>query len=345
MYKELEDFLSEKRTTAKVHKIAILTSGGDAPGMNAATRAVVRYALNCGLDVFGIYKGYNGLLHDDIEQLNAKSVARIIHEGGTKLYTARCKEFYEESYQKKGADIARSHGIDGLVVIGGDGSFRGAQTLSHNGINVACIPATIDLDIACTDYTLGFDTAANIALDAVRRLRDTTASHERCSIVEVMGRHCGELALWTGIAGGADLTIIPEMPQTAEYHHILSVVKANRERGKDHSLIVVAEGVAKDGLIVSCDDLAKRIEADTGIVSRATILGHIQRGGCPTVLDVKHATMMGVRAVDCLLTGQTNRVVAFKDNRYVDFDIDEALAMKKPVSTDIYQANQCVSSY
>lgn len=329
----------------KIKTIGVLTSGGDAPGMNAAIRAVVRRALDLGMEVKGIRKGYNGLIHDDIIDMDARKVGHIIHRGGTKLYTARCPEFMELKYQEQAAEVARKHGIEGLVVIGGDGSFRGALDLSKQGINVIGIPATIDLDIACSDYTIGFDTAANVVLDAIVRLRDTSASHERCSIIEVMGRRCGELALWTGIAGGADVIMIPEKPETASFEHVLQAIERNRSCGKDHNIIVVAEGMAADGYIKSCTSLARQIEEATGIESRATILGHIQRGGIPTVLDIKHATMFGSKAVDLLAEGKTDRVVVLRNNSYVDLDINEALKMKRQWSEDIYETNRSVSSY
>jgi len=329
----------------KIRTIGVMTSGGDAPGMNPCIRAVVRRALNKGLRVKGIHRGYYGLLRNEVFDMDAHSVSDIIMRGGTALYTARCKKFFEEQYQKEAAEIAKIHGIEGLVVIGGDGSFRGAQKLSQQGINVVGIPGTIDLDIACSEYTIGFDTAVNIAQDAIQRLRDTSASHERCSIIEVMGRHCGELALWAGIAGGADVIIIPEDPLSWDFDHILSAIKANRTRGKNHNIIVMAEGVVADGHIEDATVLAKRIEEATGIESRATILGHVQRGGMPTALDIKHASMMGAYAVDLLCEGQTDRVVAYRDGEYVNFDIDEALAMKRPPSLDILAVNRSISTY
>ena len=329
----------------EIRTIGVLTSGGDAQGMNPCIRAVVRRALNKGLRVKGIRKGYNGLLNNDIFDMEARDVADIIHRGGTILYTARCTKFYEEEYQIKAAETARMHGIDGLVVIGGDGSFRGAQKLSKQGINVVGIPGTIDLDIPCSDYTIGFDTAVNIALDAIVRLRDTSASHERCSVIEVMGRRCGELALWAGLGGGADVIMIPEDPDSANFDHVLSVIRANRARGKNHNIIVVAEGMVADGYIEGSQKLAQKIQEVTGIESRATVLGHVQRGGSPTCLDVKHASMMGAYAVDLLCQGATDRVVAYKGNQYVDFDIDEALEMKRPPSLDILETNLSISIY
>lgn len=329
----------------EIKTIGILTSGGDAQGMNAAIRAAARSAMNKGVTVKGIMQGYSGLLRNEIVDLNAVSVGNIIHHGGTVLYTARCPEFIDPDPEKaaaaiaKAAEVAKSHGIDGLVVIGGDGSWKGAQKLSKHGINVVGIPGTIDLDIACTDYTIGFDSAVNIALEAVIRLRDTSGSHYRCSVLEVMGRHCGEIALWAGLCGGADAILIPEHPESANLESILKVIQDNRARGKKHNIIVVSEGIGHS------QELAKQIEEATGIESRATILGHVQRGGIPTARDIKHATMMGAYAVDLLLSGANNRVIAYRDAKYVDYDIDEALAMKRRPSFDIEEVNARVSTY
>lgn len=287
----------------------------------------------------GIRKGYAGLLKGDVMEMNATSVANIIHRGGTILYTARCPEFLEVEYQDRAAEMCRIFGIDGLVVIGGDGSFRGAQKLSQRGISVVGVPGTIDLDIVCSDYTIGFDTAVNVVVEAVSRLRDTSASHERCSVVEVMGRNCGELALWAGIATGADAIMIPEDAESQSFDHLIRVIMENRMRGKNHNIIIVAEGVGH------AEELAKRINEVTGIESRATILGHIQRGGRPTALDIKHASMMGYLAVEALYRGETNRVISVKNGGYVDQDIDEALAMTKEPSLDIWNANLHISTY
>ena len=322
-----------------VRTIGVLTSGGNAPGMNACIRAVVRTALNKGYRVMGIRRGYAGLLKSDIIEMHANSVADIIHRGGTTLYSARCDEFLQTEYQDKAAEICKIFGIDGLVVIGGDGSFRGAQKLSQRGISVVGVPGTIDLDIVCSEYTIGFDSAVNVAVDAVARLRDTSASHERCSVVEVMGRHCGEIALWTGIATGADVIMIPEDEESQDFDHLIRVIMENRARGKNHNIIIVAEGVG------NAYELAKRINEATGIESRATVLGHVQRGGCPTALDIKHASMMGNKAVEVLSRGDTNRVICVQNGRYVDMDIDEALAMTKQPSLDIWDANLQISTY
>ena len=308
----------------EIKTIGVLTSGGDAPGMNAAIRAVVRTALNKGLKVKGIQKGYNGLLNDEIIDMDKRSVADIIQRGGTVLYTARCMEFMTEEGQKKGAEVCRKHGIDGIVVIGGDGSFRGAQKLAAQGINTIGIPGTIDLDIACTDYTIGFDTAVNTAMEAIDKIRDTSTSHERCSIIEVMGRDAGYLALWCGIANGAEKILLPEEHDYDEAK-IIADIKESRKRGKKHYIIINAEGIG-DSM-----NMAKRIEKETGMETRATILGHMQRGGSPTAKDRVYASIMGSLAVDLLLEGKTNRVVGYKHGEYIDFDINEALAMQKGI--------------
>ncbi len=311
-----------------VKTIGVLTSGGDAPGMNAATRAVVRTALAKGINVKGILKGYNGLLNEEIIDMDATSVSDTIDRGGTILYTARCLEFVDPEYQKKGADICKKHGIDGLVVIGGDGSFKGAQKLSALGVNTIGVPGTIDLDIACTDYTIGFDTAINTAMSAIDKIRDTSTSHERCSIIEVMGRNAGHIALWCGIANGAEDILIPGKYDFNEEKIIEKIIE-NKKKGKKHYIIVNAEGVGHSS------SMAKRIEEATGIETRATILGHMQRGGSPTAKDRVYASIMGSYAVDLLCNGGTNRVVGYKHGEYVDFDIEEALAMTK--SLDKYQ--------
>ena len=312
----------------EIKTIGVLTSGGDAPGMNAAIRAVVRTAIAKGLKVKGILKGYNGLLNEEIIDMDALSVADIIHRGGTVLYTARCLEFITPEGQKRGADICKKHGIDGLIVIGGDGSFRGAQKLAALGINTIGIPGTIDLDIACTDYTIGFDTAVNTAMEAIDKIRDTSTSHERCSIMEVMGRNAGYIALWCGIANGAEDILLPERYNNDEQALINSIIN-NRKKGKRHHIIINAEGIGHSS------SMARRIEAATGIETRATILGHMQRGGSPTCKDRMYASIMGAYAVDALLAGKSKRVVAHSKGDFVDFDIDEALAMKKDI--DEYQ--------
>ena len=320
----------------EIHTIGVLTSGGDAPGMNAAIRAVVRRAITSGRKVKGIKKGYNGLLNEEIVDMDVTSVSDIIQRGGTVLYTARCKEFVTPEGQKEGAEICRKHGIDGLIVIGGDGSFRGAQKLAALGINTVGIPGTIDLDIACTDYTIGFDTAVNTAMEAIDKVRDTSTSHERCSIIEVMGRNAGYLALWCGIANGAEDILLPERYDYDEQKLIDNIIN-NRKKGKKHHIIVNAEGIGHSA------SMAKRIEAATGVETRATILGHMQRGGSPTCRDRVYASMMGAYAVDLLCAGKSNRVVAYKNGVFVDYDIDEALAMKKDISAYEFEVSRTLS--
>lgn len=316
--------------------IAVLTSGGDAPGMNAAIRAVVRTAIAKGLTVKGIERGYAGLLSEEIIDMDAKSVSDIIQRGGTILGTARCLEFKNPEIQKVGADICRKHGIDGLVVIGGDGSYRGAQALTRNGINAIGLPGTIDLDIACTDYTIGFDTAVNTAMEAIDKVRDTSTSHERCSVIEVMGRNAGYIALWCGIADGAEDILLPEKYDYNEQAIIDNIIQ-KKKMGKKHYIIVNAEGVG-DSM-----EMAKRIEAATGIETRATILGHIQRGGSPTCKDRYYASIMGAYAVDLLIDGKSNRVVGYKNGEFVDYDIEEALAMKKGIPEYSYEISKLLS--
>ena len=302
--------------------IGVLTSGGDAPGMNAAVRAVVRTAISLGCKVKGIQKGYAGLLNEEIIDLHAGSVSDILNRGGTFLYTARCAEFRTVEGQKKGAEICRKHGIDGLVVIGGDGSFNGAARLSEYGINTIGLPGTIDLDIACTDYTIGFDTAVNAAMEAIDKVRDTSTSHERCSIIEVMGRNAGYIALWCGIANGAEDILLPELYNYNEQTLVDHIIQSRRI-GKTHHIIINAEGIGHS------TGMARRIEAATGIETRATILGHLQRGGNPTAKDRVYASIMGAYAVKALMAGKSNRVVAFKHGEFTDFDIQEALQMQK----------------
>ena len=316
----------------EINTIGVLTSGGDAPGMNAAIRAVVREAICRGKKVMGIKRGYAGLLDEEIFEMNAHSVSDIISRGGTILQTARCLEFVEPAYQKQGAEICKKHGIDGLVVIGGDGSFQGAQKLAANGINTVGIPGTIDLDISCTEYTIGFDTAVNTAMEAIDKVRDTSTSHERCSIIEVMGRGAGYIALWCGIANGAEDVLLPERYNYDEQAIVNHIIEG-RKKGKQHHIIINAEGI---GHSVS---MAKRIEAATGIETRATILGHMQRGGSPTCKDRVYASIMGAMAADLLCDGKSNRVVAYSHGEFVDYDIDEALAMKKDI--DAYQVQIC----
>ena len=312
----------------EIKTIGVLTSGGDAPGMNAAIRAVVRTALARGLKVKGIKKGYMGLINEEIIDMESRSVSEIIQKGGTILGTARCLEFKTKEGQQKGAEICRKHGIDGMVVIGGDGSFRGAQALSRLGINTIGIPGTIDLDIASTDYTIGFDTAVNTAMQAIDKVKDTSSSHERCSIIEVMGRNAGYIALWCGVANGAEDILVPEKYDFNEQNIINNIIN-NRRCGKTHHIIINAEGIGHS------TSMARRIEAATGIETRATILGHMQRGGSPTCKDRFYASIMGARAVDVMLQGKTNRVIAYQHGQFVDFDIEEALNMHKTI--DEYQ--------
>lgn len=311
-------------------KIAVLTSGGDAPGMNAAVRAVVRAALYKGMGVYGVYRGYNGLINGDLEEMSLRSVSDIIHRGGTVLYTARSPEFRTEEGVQKAVKTCREHGIEGVVVIGGDGSFRGAQDLSRHGISCIGIPGTIDNDIACCEQTIGYDTAMNTAMELVDKLRDTSQSHDRCSVVEVMGRHAGYIALNVGIAVGATSILVPEIPYDFE-KDVMDRIRATAATGKKHFIIVVAEGVGH------VTELAEKIEKTSGIESRATILGHVQRGGSPTLRDRLLASRMGYEAVQLLEAGKSNRVVAIQSDRIVDFDIEEALAMKKLLDVDLYR--------
>ena len=410
---------------AKIKTIGVLTSGGDAPGMNAAIRAVVRKAICNGVKVKGIKKGYQGLLNEEIIDMDARSVSDTIQKGGTILGTARCLEFKTEAGQKKGAEICRRHGIDGLVVIGGDGSYRGAQAMSRLGINtiglpgtidldIACteytigfdtavsvsdtiqkggtilgtarclefkteagqkkgaeicrrhgidglvviggdgsyrgaqamsrlgintigLPGTIDLDIACTEYTIGFDTAVNTAMQAIDKVRDTSSSHERCSIIEVMGRNAGYIALWCGVGTGAEDILLPEKYDYDEQQLINNIIN-NRKKGKTHHLIINAEGIGHS------TSMAKRIEAATGVETRATILGYMQRGGSPTCLDRYYASIMGAYAADILCAGSSNRVVAYKHGEFVDYDIEEALAMQKEIPEYHYQVSKALAT-
>lgn len=320
----------------EVKTIGVLTSGGDAPGMNAAIRSVVRVALARGLKVKGIKKGYQGLLNEEIFDMQAHDVSDIIQRGGTVLGTARCLEFKTPEGQQKGADICRKHGIDGMVVIGGDGSYRGAQALSRLGINTIGLPGTIDLDISCTDYTIGFDTSVNTAMQAIDRVKDTSSSHERCSIIEVMGRNAGYIALWCGIANGAEDILIPEKYDFDEQKIINNII-LSRKKGKTHHLIINAEGIGHSA------SMARRIEAATGIETRATILGYMQRGGSPTAKDRYYASIMGARAVDILIEGKTNRVVGYRDGKFMDVDIEEGLAMTKNIDEYEFEVARLLS--
>ncbi|MFI3114576.1 MAG: 6-phosphofructokinase [Clostridia bacterium] len=320
----------------KIRRIGVLTSGGDAPGMNPAVRAVVRTATAHGISCLGIRRGYNGLINGDVIELDARSVDGISKKGGTILYTARCLEFMTEEGLKKAVNTCKYLGLDAVVVIGGDGSFRGAQTLSRAGIPAIGIPGTIDNDITCTDYTIGFDTAQNTAIDAIDKLSDTMQSHERCSIVEVMGREAGHLALNVGIATGATAILVPECDLDIEAE-IVEKMRAGKIRGRNHHVIIVAEGYG------NAEDVGKKIFELTGIETRLTILGHIQRGGTPTSRDRVMATVMGHHAVDIILQNKTNRIVRYKNSQISDVDIEEGLAMEKDLDNVLYNISRTVS--
>ncbi len=324
-------FLKGKKKDLKT--IAVLTSGGDAPGMNAAVRAVVRTAIVNGLKVQGVLRGYTGLLEEDFFDMDARSVSDIIQRGGTILYTARCPEMLRADGVEKAAYICKKHGIDGLVVIGGDGSYRGAQKLSEHGVNVIGVPGTIDLDIACTEYTIGFDTALNTAMEAIDRVRDTSTSHERCSIIEVMGRKAGHIALWCGIANGAEEILVPERYDYEE-QEIIDRIITRKRLGKKLHIIINAEGIGDS------NGMAKRVEAATGLETRATIIGYIQRGGSPTCRDRVFASAMGAKAVDILVSGGTNRVVCYQKGAFVDMDIQEALLMQKDLDQSLWEISR-----
>lgn len=318
--------------------IGILTSGGDAPGMNAAIRAVVRSAIYYGCKVYGINRGYKGLLEEDLTEMNLSSVGDIIHRGGTILKSSRCEEFKTEEGRKLGVKVLKKYGIDCLVVIGGDGSFNGAKKLSEMGFPAIGIPGTIDNDLEYTDYTIGFDTAMNTVIDAIGKIRDTSSSHERVNIVEVMGRNCGDLALYAGIAGGAETIIVPEVD--VKLDEIALRLKTTQKRGKRHSIIVMAEGVEKVG---SASDLKKVLTEQAGADVRVTVLGHVQRGGSPTAFDRILASRFGYRAVELLLEGKSSRVVGIKDNKIIDLDIQEALAMPKTFNRELYEMAKVLS--
>lgn len=309
-------------------KIGVLTSGGDAPGRNAAVRAVTRAAIRMGMQVYGIRRGYNGLINGDVIEMNERSVSDIIQRGGTMLYTARCPEFRTEEGVNKAKDKCKELGLEGIVVIGGDGSFRGAADLSAKGILCVGLPGTIDNDISCTEYTIGYDTAMNTAMEMVDKLRDTAQSHDRCSVVEVMGRGAGFIAVNTGVACGATYVITSEVPYDLDV--IAKKMLESRKTGKQHFIIIVSEGVGHS------DEIARTLQEKTGIEARTTILGHVQRGGSPTVRDRVVASQMGYYAVNLLSQGIGNRVVGMQNNKIVDYDIQEALSMKKPFEEDLY---------
>lgn len=314
--------------------IAVLTSGGDAPGMNAAIRAVVRTGCENGMRVLGIRRGYNGLMNGDMYEMNLRTVSDIIHRGGTMLYSARSPEFKTEEGLQKALDVCKANGIEGVVVIGGDGSFRGARDLSLRGIPTIGVPGTIDNDIACCDYTIGYDTAMNTVMDMVDRIRDTTESHDRCSVVEVMGRRAGYIALNSGIAIGATSILIPEVDFDIE-KDVIERMKRTQKTDKKHFIIIVAEGVSEK--IGGVSNLAKIIEEKTGVESRASVLGHVQRGGSPSLRDRLVASEMGNYAVHLLMKGIGNRVVAMQKEEVMDFDIYEALNMKNTINLDLYR--------
>lgn len=310
--------------------IGVLTSGGDAPGMNAAIRAVVRTACENGIKVYGINRGYQGLIDDDLRELNIRSVSDIIHRGGTMLYSARCLAFKEEAGMQKAIETCKKYGIEGLVVIGGDGSFRGARDLSLRGLPCIGIPGTIDNDIVSTDYTIGYDTCLNTIMDMVDRVRDTSESHSRCMVIEVMGNRCGDLTLNAGIAVGATAIVIPEIQADVE-KHVIERIRRTQKTSKKHFIIMVAEGIG------GVDKLAKKIQEECGVESRSLVLGHVQRGGSPSARDRVLASEMGYHAVQLLMKGIGNRVVVIKEDKITDFDIYEALNMKKPVDETLYK--------
>ena len=320
--------------------IAVLTSGGDAPGMNAAVRAVVRTGCENGMRVFGVRRGYKGLMSGDMYEMNLRTVSDIIHRGGTMLYSARSKEFETEAGLQKAIDVCKANGIEGIVVIGGDGSFRGARDLSLRGVPCIGIPGTIDNDIACCDYTIGYDTEMNTFMDLVDRIRDSTVSHDRCSVVEVMGRRAGYLALNSGIAIGATAILIPEVDFDIE-KDVIERMKRTQKTDKKHFIIIVAEGVSEK--VGGVDALAKLIQEKTGVESRATVLGHVQRGGSPSLRDRLVGSQMGNYAVHLLMKGVGNRVVAMQKEQVMDFDIYEALNMKKSIDLDLYRVSLEIS--
>ena len=316
-------------------RIGVLTSGGDAPGMNAVIRAVVRTAIYNKVEVFGIKRGFTGLIEQDVEPMNIYSVADIIQKGGTILRSSRSEYFMTEAGQKKAVKNLNDFGIEGLIVIGGDGSFRGAQALSNRGVTTIGIPGTIDNDIGCTDYSIGFDTALNTAIEAIGKIRDTTSSHNRVNVVEVMGRDCGDIALFAGLAGGAESIIVPEKEYNLD--KICDKLLRGKDRGKLHSIIILAEGAG------NFDDVCKGIEERTGVVTRGTNLGYIQRGGSPSPFDRILASRMGHMAVNLLIEGKDSRVTCLRCSKYIDMDIDEALKIKKEFDVEAYNISDILS--
>lgn len=316
----------------QIKKIGILTSGGDAPGMNAAIRGVVRSAIDKNIQVLGFMRGYEGVINSDYIILNSQSVSDIIAKGGTILLSARSKEMMTDAGKEKAINVCRHLGIDALVVIGGDGSLTGALELSKRGINVIGIPGTIDLDLACSDYTIGFDTAVNTAMEAIDKIRDTSFSHERCSIIEVMGRNAGYIASWTAMANGAEQVLLPEKPEVSK-EDIINAVKKNKEMGKLKNIIVLAEGYTN----IDSHTLAKEIQENTGIETRATVLGHLQRGGTPTALERVHASIMGSLAVDSILKNEFNKIIVYKNGKYTSVDLQEGLNTTRKFDDTFYK--------
>ncbi|MGF7014350.1 6-phosphofructokinase [Ornithinibacillus bavariensis] len=316
-------------------RLGVLTSGGDAPGMNAAIRAVVRKCIYHNVEIYGIKYGYQGLIEGNIEKLHVGSVGDIIQRGGTKLYSARCPEFKTEEGQRKGIEQLNKFGIEGLIVIGGDGSFRGAQKLTEKGFPCIGVPGTIDNDIAGTDFTIGFDTALNTIIEAIDKIRDTATSHERTYVIEVMGRDAGDLALWAGLADGAETILIPERQD--DFEEVISRLKRGVERGKKHSIIILAEGVG------SGIEFGEKIKQATNLETRVTVLGHIQRGGSPTAADRVLASRLGAKAVDLLLEGKAGRMVGIQNNKLVDYDIAEILTQKHGIDEGMYQLSKELS--
>lgn len=323
-------------TKSPIRRIGVLTSGGDAPGMNAAVRAVVRSAVFRGIEVVGIRRGWTGLINGDITRLDVKSVAHIINRGGTMLYTARSEEFKTEEGQQKAVNTCKMLGLDGIVAIGGDGTFRGALALSKHGISVVCIPGTIDNDISCTNYSIGFDTAANTAIECIDKLRDTMQSHERCSVVEVMGRRAGHLALYVGLAVGATAVLVPEENQDFE-KEVIEKIRDARLNGFTHYMVVVAEGAG------SAMDVAERIKEEIAIEPRVTVLGHIQRGGTPSARDRVTATRMGYRAMDILASGGSNRIICIRNGAMCDVDIEEGLSEHKGIDMEEFNVLEAMT--
>lgn len=317
--------------TKKIHRIGILTSGGDAPGMNAVIRAVTRMSIANGIEVLGILHGYAGLISSDFKALTARDVDGLLSKGGTMLYTARCEEMFQPEYRQRAADNCRFLGIDGLICCGGDGTFRGAQELSRLGVPCVCITGTIDNDIACTDYTIGFDTACNTAIEAIDKLRDTMQSHARCSVVEVMGRRAGHLALAVGASVGAAAILVPEESGDFETN-VIEKIRMGRINGRNHHIIIVAEGYS-----MTCQEVADKIIDETGVDTRITILGHVQRGGAPSSQDRLMATKMGIAAVEALMAGKTQRIIVERDNKVIDIDIEEGLNAQKSLDMDLLQ--------